>query len=144
MLGKDLWSKIRLRRYGFILWSLMLLLLLRINIAPHYNILLSSLLLLQNLFCFIIIKLRHQNCPFGCPSLWLFFLSKKDVCTIQRSFVFNKPLPKIFLFSFIFLWLFLCFFSCGSTPSGNHFWNITFKTMAKWHTSFLVIFWLFL
>jgi len=114
LLRRYLWSWTKLRRYGFLLLSLMLMLLhppqfyylLRINIAFHCSILLSSMPLLQNLFLFIIIKLRHQNYFFGCFSLGLFPFFRRDVCRVQMSFVFYKPLPQI-LFSFhVFLWLF--------------------------------------
>ncbi len=113
LLRRDLWSWIILRRYGFILLSLMLMLLLlqqfyyllKINIASHCSILLSYLPLLHTLYLFIIIKLKHQNCSSSCFNLELFLFFKKNVCRVQRSFVFYKPLPQTLLSSHVLLWL---------------------------------------
>ncbi len=84
--------------------------LLRINIAFHYSILLSSMPLLQSLPLLIIIKLKHHNCSSGCPSLWLFSLFRKDVCKVQRSFVFYEPLTQTLLSSYVLLWFSLLLF----------------------------------
>jgi len=61
LLGKNGWYQIIFKRYKFLLLSLILLLLfpqqfcylLRINTTSHYNILLSSILLLQSFSFFI-------------------------------------------------------------------------------------------
>jgi len=90
LLGRDLWSWIKHRRYWFLLLSLMLLLLflqqlyclLKINIAHHCNILLSSLPLKHNLLFLIIIRLGHHNYCFSCPCLWLFLLFRRNVCRV--------------------------------------------------------------
>jgi hypothetical protein len=89
--------------------------LLRINITSHCSIFMSSLPFLYSLSLFFIIRLSHQNYSSGCPSLWLFILFRIDVCRVQRSFVFNKPLPQIFFFFFcplevVYLFLLLMWF----------------------------------
>jgi len=112
--------------------TLLFSLLLRINIASHCSILLSSLPFLHNLSLLIIIKLRHQNYSSSCPSLLLFFLKKK-MCVGFKGFLFLMNLSLKLCLFLLSSWSISAyfFFSCDFAPSnGNHFWNKTSRTMA--------------
>jgi len=68
-----------------------------------------------------------------------FFSFLGEMCVGFKSLLFLMNLSLILsLLLLSSCGCFACFFfSCGfALSSGKHFWNITYKTMAKWHTSF--------
>jgi hypothetical protein len=47
----------------------------------------------QNFPLLVIIGLGHHNYSSSYPCFWLFMFLKRNMCRVQRSFVFNKTLP---------------------------------------------------
>ncbi len=142
LLRKDLWSWIRFRIYKFLLLFMMFMLLfpqqfyclLKINNALHYSFLFSLQLLLQSLSSSLDWDTKSALMVILISSCFSFL---GEMCVGFKGFLFLINLS--FRFSFLLL------SSCGSgyfPPPPlilnlmDHFWKITFSTMAKWHTSF--------